>query len=340
MKQLLTILILTTAIQFITAQPQETYISTNASINIISPSMAEARIQLNQFLTSNNINLEFQKEYTGQTNYHFPLSENQWKQLEQMLPQLGHVASLELTKENQQDAVDRIHLELNYLNEKKDSYAALLKEIDNKSDQYMELWREMKNIEEKIFNLKRNLITYQNTDNLYNVKIFVTDETTTPDKTRVSFINMPGAEYSYLTINTPTQGLSAAHYDGYFLKYMFTRGKSFITLGAYNSTAPQQNDSTLTELFVFGFGQDFYSRYLGRGHRRFFNLYSGYTIGYMLGTGEVTTEDIFFVTPSVGLELFKNRYLLIDTKAGYFIPFNYNKQMRGWNINASLNFVF
>lgn len=339
MKHLTTILLsfLTFALS---AQESDKYTSTNAVIEIISPAMADAKVELAQFIKQNNIDVIFQKEYNSYTSYHFPVTEEKWKSLETILPNLGFVSSLELTTENEREAVEKINLELNYLTEKRDAYFQLLKEFDTKSEKYMIYWKEMTDIDEKIFYLKKSLITYQNTDNLYNIKISITDETTTPDKTRISFVNMPGAEYSYLTITNPTEGISSAHYQGYFLKYMFTRGKSYVSLGAYNSTEPQTNDSTLSELFMFGFGQDFYSRYLGRGHRKFMNLYSGYTVGYILGTGEVTKSDIFFLSPSVGIELYKNKYILIDTKATYFIPFNYNKEMRGWSVNASLNFVF
>lgn len=339
MKQLLLFIALFTSLA-LSAQKTNQYLSTNADIDIISPNIADAKVRMSQFVKDNQIDIIYQKEYNSFTSYHFPVTEETWQSLESILPHLGLVSSLELTKENEQEAVDKIKLELDYLTEKRDSYATLLKEFDATSEKYMVYWKEMKDIEEKIFYLKKSLLSYQNSDNLYNIKITINDEVTTPDKTKIRFVNMPGAEYSYLTITNPTEGISAAHYDGYFLKYMFTRGKSFISLGAYNSTEAQQNDSTINEMFVFGFGQDFYSRYLGRGHRKCMNLYSGYTLGYILGTGEVTEYDLFFVSPSVGIELFKNRFLLIDTKANYFIPLNHNKELRGWSVNASVNFVF
>jgi hypothetical protein len=88
------------------------------------------------------------------------------------------------------------------------------------------------------------------------------------------------------------------------------------------------------------FGQDFYSRHFGRGGNKFGNLYSGYTVGYMAASNEVKAQDIFYLAPSVGLELFKNKYILWDTKVNYLIPFSYQRNLRGFGLNTSINFVF
>jgi hypothetical protein len=95
-----------------------------------------------------------------------------------------------------------------------------------------------------------------------------------------------------------------------------------------------------SELFAYSFGQDFYSRHLGRGSRKFLNLYSGYSVGGMVATGRTSKKDIFYIAPSIGLEIYKNKYLLIDSKVNYFIPFMYNKEMRGLSANISLSVVF
>ena len=339
MKRIVTFLLMLISIVAV-AQQSDNYTTIKADIEIISINLPTSKEKLSQFIRQNNIEVTYQKEYRLNSSYSFQISSDKYSTLELLLPQLGHVSTLELTKSNSRSEIERIKLEVEYLTKKRDSYNELLSWFNEKSEQYLSNWKEMKDIEERIFLLQKSMIAYSNIDNLYNVEIKITDETTTPDNTRISFVNMPGGEYSYLTINNPQEGVSAAYYQGYFVKYMFTRGKSFITLGAYNSTESQKNDSTLSELFIFGFGQDFYSRYLGRGHRRYFNLYSGYTGGYVLGTGEVTKSNFFYIAPSVGLDLFKNRYVLIDTKANYFIPFSHSKELRGWSINASVNFVF
>ena len=60
---------------------------------------------------------------------------------------------------------------------------------------------------------------------------------TSPEYTDVSFVNMPGFEFSYLNIESPKQGISSANYQGYFLKYLFTKGKSFGLIGVYRITS-------------------------------------------------------------------------------------------------------
>jgi hypothetical protein len=125
------------------------------------------------------------------------------------------------------------------------------------------------------------------------------------------------------------------------LKYLFTKGKSYASVGAYKSLkSPSDTSRFYSELFVINFGQDFYSRHLGRGNKKMGNLYSGYTLGYMIATNDSRKSDILYLSPSVGLELFKNKYLLWDVKANYMIPFTYNRNLRGIAFNTSLNFVF
>jgi hypothetical protein len=152
---------------------------------------------------------------------------------------------------------------------------------------------------------------------------------------------MPGVEYSYFQIEEPQDTLSSPYYQGVFLKYVFTKGKSFATLGAYKTTDKLDTDTMhYSEMFIFGFGQDFYSRHLGRGSKKFFNLYSGYTIGGMLASNDKRKETFGYIAPAVGLEIFKNKYVLIDTKVNYMVPFKNTRNMRGLAFNVSFNFVF
>ena len=135
--------------------------------------------------------------------------------------------------------------------------------------------------------------------------------------------------------------ITSAQYQGYALKYLFTRGKSYFTVGAYKSTDKEKMDSLkFPEIFIIGFGQDFYSRHLGRGSHKFLNLYSGYSLGALLTNKDSDTKFDMYISPSIGLELFKNKYFLIDTKLIYFIPLANNRSLRGWAVNASLNFMF
>jgi hypothetical protein len=254
---------------------------------------------------------------------------------------LGYVMSRKVNTLNNSLKVNDINLEITYLKSKRDSYTELMKQLDIKSDMYVNLWNENKLTEEKIFKKEKELLPYIQKTHNYTINVTLSEEITSPENSKISFVNMPGFEYSYLTIESPNSGISSKHYQGYLLKYLFTKGKSFATIGAYSSTQNQSsNDSIFSELFVIGFGQDFYSRHLGRGSRKFLNLYSGYNAGYMLATGAKSKANIFYVSPTIGLEIFKNKYILLDTKFTYLIPFTDNKNLRGYTLNTSINFVF
>jgi len=123
---------------------------------------------------------------------------------------------------------------------------------------------------------------------------------------------------------------------------MITKGKSHFTLGALKSFQANEADTLgFSEQLHFGFGQDFYTKHFGRGKRKWFNLYSGYNIGGMYLTGDNVEDDwLPYANVYLGNEIFKNRYILVDTKAGYHLPFRYNKNMRGWTAQVAFNFVF
>ena len=167
-------------------------------------------------------------------------------------------------------------------------------------------------------------------------------EPTTPSETqKIKFVNMPGFEYSIFVPENPKTGISAECYNGYMLKYLFTKGKSYVTVGAFKAVDVPQNDSLMySDIFNFSFGQDFYSRHLGRGGRKFLNLYSGYNVGYLGYTGEKSSLKNVYVSPAIGIEVFKNNFMLFDTKMTYILPFSENLNLRGLQFAAALNFVF
>ncbi|MBP5502851.1 MAG: hypothetical protein J6Y24_08695 [Bacteroidales bacterium] len=167
-------------------------------------------------------------------------------------------------------------------------------------------------------------------------------ELTTPSASmKIRFVNMPGFEFSVFMPENPKEGVSADMYYGYMLKYLFTKGKSYITVGAFKADEVLQNDTLMySDIFNFSFGQDFYSRHLGRGGRKFLNLYSGYNIGYLVYSGKNSSLKNFYVSPAVGIELFKNNFMLIDTKMTYMLPFTDNLYLRGFQFAAAVNFVF
>jgi hypothetical protein len=176
------------------------------------------------------------------------------------------------------------------------------------------------------------------------VRFTINDEMSTPNNSRVSFVNMPGIEYGFLKIENPTAGISAKSYQGATIKYMFTRGKSYFNLGVYRAIDNNTADTSLiNELFMMNFGQDFYPRNFGRGKRRFLNLYTGYQIGGFISNQNNNKNSVFIPNAnlSFGVELIKTKHILVDNKVSYFLPLNeLNRNMRGILYQASFNFVF
>lgn len=337
----LTIVVLLVASFRLFGQTDTTYYVTELNIDISSINFEQSKSKLIAFIKQNQVTVQNQNESKTSVKIKAMLSKSTFDELNNLIPTLGYTTSRRENTVNNNLTVNDIRLELNFLKSKKASYDELLKKTDEKSEKYVTLWNENKATEEKIFKKEKELLPFVQKRHNYSVDIQVTDEKTIPDNSRISFVNMPGIEYSYLNIESPQAGISAAHYQGYFLKYLFTKGKSYALVGAYKSTDKQTSDSLrYSEMFLFGFGQDFYSRHLGRGARQFFNLYSGYTFGYILATGSKSKLNSYFVSPSIGMEIFKNKYILIDTKASYFLPFTENKNLRGLSISTSFNFVF
>ena len=322
-------------------QTDTAYFSTEMTVQITAIDYLSSREKLLEFIKTNQLQIQNQDESRKSIFTELNVNKAIFTQFENIVASIGYISSKRVNTINNTTKVEEIKLELKYLKNKKNSYLELLNKIDDKSDKYITIWNENKHIEENIFDKEKELLQYSQKVNFYTISITITEENTTPESTRISFVNMPGFEGSYLKILDPNPAISDKVYKGYFVKYLVTKGKTYITAGAYKAeNSKKLSDTTFSELFVFGFGQDFYSRHLGRGTRKFLNLYSGYTVGYMFATGEKSKSNIFHVSPSVGIELFKNKYFLLDTKASYFIPLKYNKELRGLTFSTSLNFVF
>jgi hypothetical protein len=324
------------------AQSDSTKISTDINIEITSIQFDLSSQLIKGFLDSNKVYIETQNEYKTHLSVSFILNEMQYETFEKLLPQLGYITTKEVNSVNNNKKSEEIEFEIKYLKSQKASYEVILAKINENSDQYFSTWKELKAIEERIFDAEQKLAQFETSYNTYSIELKIDDEIGSPGSSRVSFVNMPGVEYSFLNIEAPLSGISTDNYQGYFLKYLFTKGKSYANIGAYKALdGPIADTSYFSEMFLLGFGQDFYSRYMGRGSKKFLNLYSSYTIGGLLASGTTTKDYMFYIMPAIGIELFKNKYILLDTKVSYFVPITeYNPNMRGLSFNTSFNFVF
>lgn len=154
---------------------------------------------------------------------------------------------------------------------------------------------------------------------------------------------MPGLETQFLRFENPTEDLIDDYYMGAALRYMFTRGRSYFAIGVMKNIAQSNDSPTLVmDIFSYAFGKDFYPRYFGRGQNTFFNPFSGFEIGGIVFTSEENISHDFTFEPHIGIELFKNQYIILDTRIGYIFPINALKieSHRGLKHYFSLNFVF
>jgi hypothetical protein len=162
------------------------------------------------------------------------------------------------------------------------------------------------------------------------------------DSEGLRLVNMPGASFERLYMENPNPAANAEVYQGFRLKYLFTKGKSYFTVGALSALEKPENAQAVSDLFLWGLGTDFYPRYLGRGKRTFFNLYTGVELGGAIFVSEQETNHYFTAMPKLGLELLKLSRGMIDVNASYLIPFEVekNQEYRGLLLSASLNFIF
>lgn len=339
-KTAIIVFILVLIVNAIHSQNNNTMI-TDVDITIFSSSYQKSKADIENFIKQSEIKILNQKESEKTYNVYFYLNEKGFKRLDSLLPSLGYVSDKDLSTVNNDETLKAAKLELIYLKDKKIAYDSILVEMPEKTDRYYRYWEEIREIDKKIFELNLK-IQNLNAKNNYIVNLTIYDETKDFTTDRISWVNMPGASFNMLFVESPKADLSYGQYMGYSLKYLFTRGKSYVNLSVFKENDDNVKGDSLyyTELFMFGFGQDFYTKYFGRGKRKYLNLYTGYNAGGFFATGEKRKNTILYLQAFLGLELFKNKYILIDNRIGYFVPFSKNRNLRGISYSASFNFVF
>lgn len=324
-----------------TGQNTDEGLVTYLSTTIYSNNFDKAQQEVLKFVEETD-NVVLQQTETERSFYiEFHTQKAAFEQFSEMLENLGYVSSKEITTENYTNRIAKIELELNYQQEQKAVYEAEIASMRNKDERYYDYWETVRRIENEIFTLRTERQAYA-ADKDHVIKLSLYDETEDYSSNQMSLVNMPGVSYKWMFIENPVSDLSASTYRGYSLKYLFTRGtKTYFILGAIKEYDQSQNDTLrYKELFMYGIGQDFYTKYFGRGKNTFFNLYTSYNLGGVFATADTRRRSFFYTEVYFGLEIFKNKYFLIDNKVGYFIPFYQNRRLRGLTYNCSFNFVF
>ncbi len=314
---------------------------------VYSSDYKDSKNRLENFIRLKNYTVIKHEETKTSHYFEFDSKVSQIYIIDSLAHTLGYVSNKQLASFNNEEKLAASRIDLTFLENKKKEYERMLIKMDSlKSDKYYQHWEKIRDIESEITLTTKKIGQLEKISPLYRVKITINDEQDNPTNTKLSFINMPGVQYSCLFIENPKSGISYPSYQGVFLKYLFTKGKSYFTLGVLKADSKAKSDSLATtmsnEIFNLAFGQDFYSKRFGRGSHKFLNLYVGYQVGASLLFSPKSTKTIPFVNPGIGLELFKNKNILIDSNVYYYLPLSddVNRNMRGWLTNVSFSFVF
>lgn len=314
---------------------------------VYSSDYKEARNRLEAFIKANNYTVIKQEESKTSHYYEFNVPVAAEHTVDSLAGTFGYISNKQLTAFNNEEKLEAAKIDLAAQENKKQAYESMLLRIDSVgSAKYYQHWEKIREIEAEIARIAKRLHQLEKISPLYRVKLRINDEQVNPANTRVSFVNMPGVHYSVLFTENPLAGRSYGMYQGIFLKYLFTKGKSYFALGVLKASGQNQSDSlsrsASNEIFNLVFGQDFYSKRFGRGSKRWLNLYVGYQVGASMYFTDNSATTVPFANPGIGLELFKNKYVLIDSNVYYFLPLSdsYNRHARGWMPGVSFNFVF
>lgn len=314
---------------------------------IYSSDYKSGRKRLESFILAQQYTVVKQTETKTSHYYEFNVPITLQARIDSLVATLGYVSHKQLTAYNNEEKLEAARIDLATLQNKKKEYEVMLAKMDSAgSAKYYQHWEKIREIEAEIAWAVKKISQLEKISPLYRVKISINDEQVNPTNTKISFVNMPGVQCSALFTENPLPGHSYAVYHGLFLKYLFTRGKSYFALGVLKAAGAPPSDTLRTrassEIFNLAFGQDFYSRHFGRGNKRFLNLYVSYQVGASMYFTDQSAITIAFANPGAGVELFKTKHVLLDCSVYYFLPLadNYNRNMRGWMPALSFNFVF
>ncbi len=346
MKKLANLLIVITLLIVLPFGIQAQDRPSNKTIQVYVTKLQLSTDLLANFIVSKN-GVVYQTDLSTNRYYtEFLIAHSELRSLDSLSNKMGYVTQNVFNTENFQEKINNLEKRIDGLKYENSVYARQLRDSLVTGVRGDELRRKISNNLQTIASLEVNInqLEQSASDLMCKVSFTINDEMSTPNNSRVSFVNMPGIEYGFLKIENPTAGISSRAYQGATIKYMFTRGKSYFNLGVYRAINNNTADTSLiNELFVMNFGQDFYPRNFGRGKRRFLNLYTGYQIGGFISNQNNNKNSVFIPNAnlSFGVELIKTKHILVDNKVSYFLPLNeLNRNMRGILYQASFNFVF
>jgi len=300
----------------------------------------KADLELTSVLRAKNISPKSRSFSDRSIKIEFPVLHRDFDSIVGLFSGWGYVANLDIKVSYDFRAQEEaLFAEKNLLLEQKDNFNFLIAKSDSlaSKETYFYYYDRLIETNNKIAEIEKDLTRLQLNSQFSSVALTLKEEKQAASDYNFSWINMPGIEYSLLFVESPAQGFTSSVMQGIMLKYLFNTSKSYGILGIYKNALSQQ---TVDDLFLVAYGQDFYSRKLGRGQRKFFNLYTSFNLGVYILNGDDFRSRSWFMNPFVGVELVKTKQILVDTKVGYFLPYKDNSTMRGLLSNFSFNFLF
>lgn len=320
--------------------------STSKNLTVYVTKLQASADKLNLFLALNEATIYRTDYNTNRYFLQFSIPINRLGALDSLAAKMGYITQNSFNSQNLTEKIANLEKRNKQLEAENLLLQKQLKDTSLPDYSINDIKRRLSNNNQTLTNNESNLnqLRQNSLESSCYVEFTLNDELSTPNNTRISFVNMPGVEYGYLSIENPKVGVSAKAYQGASVKYMFTRGKSYFNLGVYRAVQNNAADSNaFRELFLVNFGQDFYPKNFGRGKRKFLNLYTGYQLGGFVANSNNDRNSKFTYNAnlSIGLELLKTKHVLIDNKVSYFLPLSdLNRNLRGLLYQASFNFVF
>lgn len=347
---LLTITLLLSSAVFAQETKSPEAISQNLEIEIQVLDFAQAETKINELIQATGSAVENSSRNSIENGYKnlrlkILTDKTGFQRFRSELPGFGSVNKNFVTTTNKNNDVENMVIELNYLKKQRELYLDELKSIDKMINKtaYENFWNKSREFDERIFRIEKSILESKQETRNYSITVMMTEFHAEPmDSYSFQWVNMPGFEVSYLNPENPKPGLSGTGYKGAGVKYLFSKGKSYFVFSILKSNDPVSDSTQIRDMFLYGYGVDFYPRYFGRGQREFFNLYSGFNFGGIYMTGTNSSYHIGYLSPYLGLEIYKNQFVLLDFKSGYLIPMDQstNLNFRGLTSHLSFNFVF
>jgi hypothetical protein len=188
----------------VTATAQaKTYVVVQASQNVRSEDFQGTISKLTDFLLIESIRVE--KQSTTQMNFSVDcnLTESQYIKYRQVLATCGYIASDNLTRVDNTVQVEQLTSTIAFQKEQLQQQRAALDKMSADSEQYPAMWQSAHDMESAIRQNERQIAALTASEFYYAVDLNVLDETYTPQSSNVTFVNMPGVEYSYYRVEQP-----------------------------------------------------------------------------------------------------------------------------------------